>query len=281
MPKYQVYFDTVEGEKKYDVDIDDHERLEDVLGDVIQELQENGHMLGGVSTGDLKVVWGGKEGRELDLSQTLPEQQVRPNDVLRVLVETYDAGGASLRTERIEREWALLERLRDLNPEMLEVQGRTSSPADDQFRVRLMRSPGVERARDKDIRVRRTHVLRIVFPRFYPDVPTECFAEEPLFHPNIRPETMFICLWEETNPRENIIQAVARAQAMAAYRMVNMSGPHVMNPAAADWYTKYARPHGVVPLGWDELKVYEIRDGRVDWLEPGRSLASRSASRLR
>jgi len=281
MPQYQVYFDTVEGEKKYNVDIDETERLEDVLGDVIRELQENGHMLGGVSTGDLKVVWGGKEGRELDLARTLPEQQVMPNDVLRVLVETYEGGGLSIRAERIEREWTLLERLRELNPDTLEILGRTPSPPEDQFRVRIRRSPGIERARESDIRVRHSHVIRIVFPRFYPDVPTECYAEEPLFHPNVRPETMFVCLWEEANPRENIIQAIARAQAMAAYRMVNLSGPHVMNRAAADWYTNFARPRRLVPLSWEELRVFEIQDGRVNWLEPGRGLSSRSASRLR
>ena len=97
MPQYQVYFDTLEGEKRYDVDISEEESIEQVLRDVLVELSEKGHMMRGLSTGDLKVIWGGREGRELDLSRTLPEQGVRPNDVLRVLVEIYEGGGRTLR----------------------------------------------------------------------------------------------------------------------------------------------------------------------------------------
>lgn len=92
MPQYQIYFDTVEGEQKYTVDIGEEEILEDVIRDILGELGERGHMIRGHSTGNLKVVWGGSVGRELDLSRTLPEQGVLPNDVLRVLAESYEGG---------------------------------------------------------------------------------------------------------------------------------------------------------------------------------------------
>src|SRR5690242_12862866 len=105
MPRYQVYFDTTEGERKFNVDIDDSEVIENVLRDILGELAERGLVLRGMSTGDLRVIW---NGQELDLSRTLPEQQVMPNEVIRVLVESYTAGAGSVRLERIEQEWKLL-----------------------------------------------------------------------------------------------------------------------------------------------------------------------------
>ena len=83
MAQYQMYFDTLEGERNYKVDIGDDEIIEQVLRDILGDLSERGHVIKGLSTGDLKVVWGGLQGRELDLSRTLPEQGVKPNDVLR------------------------------------------------------------------------------------------------------------------------------------------------------------------------------------------------------
>jgi hypothetical protein len=279
MAQYQVYFDTLEGERKYNVDIGDDEPIEQVLRDILVELSERGHMMKGLATGDLKVVWGGLEGRELDLSRTLPEQGVRPNDVLRVLVEMYEGGGRSLRSDRIEREWKLTARLAQANVDRLEVLDRDSGPTEDAFRVRLHGSPGLETAVGEHLSTRDHHTLRLCFPRFYPDVPVECYVEEPLFHPNVRPETGFVCLWEEANPRDTAIQAIARAQAMAAYRMLNLGGPHQMNREAADWYVNVARPKALVPLTWDELRVYDVRDGQVVWLEPGRAFSSKPASR--
>jgi hypothetical protein len=68
---------------------------------------------------------------------------------------------------------------------------------------------------------------------------------------------------------------------MAAYRMVNLHSAHVMNRAAADWYRDVAVPRHQVPLTWKELQLYQIEDGRMLWLEPGRQLTSRAAARLR
>ncbi len=280
MAQYQVYFDTLEGERKYNVDIGDDEVIEQVLRDILGELSERGHMMKGLSTGDLKVVWGGLEGRELDLSRTLPEQGVRPNDVLRVLVEMYEGGARSLRADRIEREWRMLDRLARANVGTVEVLERTSSPLEEVFRVRLHNSPGLESASGTRLSRRDEHTVRLGFTRFYPEVPIECYVEEPLFHPNIRPETGFVCLWEEANPRDTAVQAIARAQAMAAFRMVNLGDAHRMNRPAADWYLAVGQPQGLVPLTWEELRVYEVADGQVVWLEPGRTLSSRSAARI-
>ena len=273
MPQYQIYFDTLEGERRYDVDISDEESLEQVLRDILGELSERGHMMRGLSTGDLKVIWGGREGRELDLSRTLPEQGVRPNEVLRVLVEIYEGGGRSLRADRVDKEWTMLGRLASANPDYIEVFDRTSSAVEEQFRIRLHRSPGIEAANGSRVTMREVHTLRLCFTRFYPDVPIDCYVQEPLFHPNVKAETGFVCLWEQANPRDTVIQAVARTQAIAAFRMVNTGGPHIMNREAGAWYESVGLPQQVVPLTWDELRVFEVHNGRIVWLEPGRQLA--------
>ncbi len=272
MPQYQVYFDTVEGEKKYNVDIGDDECLEEVLHDVLVELSERGHVMRGLSTGDLKVVWGGREGRELDLSRSLPEQGIQPNEVLRVLVEMYEGGAGSLRADRIEKEWQMLQRFSKLNPDKLEILERLSRPDEETFRIRLTNSPGVATFDSNQPILRDRHRFRLSYPRFYPEMPIECYVEEPLFHPNVKPETGFVCLWEKSRLEHGVIQAIARAHAMAAFRMVNLGEPHLMNIRAGEWYRNQALPEKLVPLSWDELKVFEIQNGRIAWLEPGRNL---------
>ena len=79
MPKYQMYFDTVQGETKYNVDIDEDEVLEAVLDEILFDLRERGDVLEG--NGEPQVIW---NGQALDFSSPLPTQGVRPNDVLRV-----------------------------------------------------------------------------------------------------------------------------------------------------------------------------------------------------
>lgn len=79
MPKYQIYFDTVQGEVKFNVDIDDEETLDMVLDEILFDLRERGQVLKG--DGEPQVVW---NGQALDFSARLPAQGVRANDVLRV-----------------------------------------------------------------------------------------------------------------------------------------------------------------------------------------------------
>jgi len=268
-----MYFDTLEGEKKYNVDVGDSEPIEEVLRDILVELSEKGHTMKGLSTGDLKVVWGGRQGRELDLSRTLPEQGVQPNEVLRVLVEMYEGGG-SLRDDRIQNEWRLLEQLARLNPGAVRAERHERSPGKDVFLVRLNESSGVESIdREGNPVIRHSHTLRFVFQRYYPDMPVEAYVDQPLFHPNIRPETGFVCLWESSSADYTIVQAVARARAMAAFRMVNLGTAHLMNRGAAQWYTQVGMPRQLVPLSWDELQVFEVRAGQLVWLEPARQMA--------
>lgn len=79
MPKYQVYFDTVSGETKYNVDIDEGETLDMVLEEILFDLRERGDVLKG--DGEPEVIW---NGTSLQFASPLPQQGVRANDVLRV-----------------------------------------------------------------------------------------------------------------------------------------------------------------------------------------------------
>jgi hypothetical protein len=74
-----MYFDTVNGETRYNVDIDDEETLADVLDEILYDLQDRGDVLQG--EGEPQVVW---SGNSLDFDSSLPGQGVRPNDVLRI-----------------------------------------------------------------------------------------------------------------------------------------------------------------------------------------------------
>ena len=79
MAKYQIYFETVNGETKYNVDIDENETLDQVLDEILFDLRERGDVLQG--DGNPQVVW---NGHTLDFGLPLPGQGVRPQDVLRV-----------------------------------------------------------------------------------------------------------------------------------------------------------------------------------------------------
>ena len=79
MPKYQMLFDTVRAEQKFNVDIDEHETLDTTLDEILFELRERGGYLKG--EGQPQVVWNGSS---LDFAVPLPEQGVRGNDILRV-----------------------------------------------------------------------------------------------------------------------------------------------------------------------------------------------------
>jgi hypothetical protein len=87
MPKYQIYFDTQDGEIHRTVTIDENEVLNDLLGDILAEFEErDGYVLRGwrEGLGNPTCRW---EGKELDVSMELPEQGVRPNDVIRVSIK--------------------------------------------------------------------------------------------------------------------------------------------------------------------------------------------------
>ncbi len=79
MPRYQMLFDTVRAEQKFNVDIDEHETLDTTLDEILFELRERGDYLKG--EGQPQVVWNGVS---LDFSRSLLDQGVQANDILRI-----------------------------------------------------------------------------------------------------------------------------------------------------------------------------------------------------
>jgi hypothetical protein len=81
MPKYQMYFDTLGGETRHYVDIDEEETLDGVLNEILQELRERQPKRVLKGDGKPQVRW---SGHLLDLNTPLPGQGIRPNEVLYV-----------------------------------------------------------------------------------------------------------------------------------------------------------------------------------------------------
>jgi hypothetical protein len=53
-----------------------------------------------------------------------------------------------------------------------------------------------------------------------------------------------------------------------------------MNQEASAWYQAVAFPQKLVPLTWEELRVFEVRNDQVVWIDPGRQLLSSPRVRL-
>jgi hypothetical protein len=81
MPVYSIVFDTIEGQLKYEVTVEDQELLSDVMGDLLADLEDQGHRLAGGSSSSIEVVWNGKP---LNGDIPLLQQGVQPRDTLLV-----------------------------------------------------------------------------------------------------------------------------------------------------------------------------------------------------
>ena len=140
----------------------------------------------------------------------------------------------SVYQRRLRAEWDLLNRLALLNPKRL-----TGLEADDvTFRATL----GVPRLSsgfsvavprwEKESLERPAHAFRVSYPVHFPAVPMELFLETPVFHPNIHPETGFVCLWERHRVSNTVEHAVHKLLAMLEGRLYNADAVHVMQPDA-------------------------------------------------
>jgi hypothetical protein len=70
--------------------------------------------------------------------------------------------------------------------------------------------------------------LRFEFPEYYPAVPLEARALPPVCHPNVHPESGFLCLWEGHHAGASLIEAVRQAARIVTWQLVNWQPVHVM-----------------------------------------------------
>jgi ubiquitin-protein ligase len=145
-----------------------------------------------------------------------------------------------VRVRRIQNEWKLLQELESRNRFTLQVLERDASPTAEFFRVRLYRTAGPIKAAG-GIELTESHQIEFGFPRFFPAVPIEATLQVPVFHPNVDPDSGFVCLWTRTCIGDTIVEAATRIQRIIAWDLVNFAPDHSMQADAVNWYQSEVR----------------------------------------
>ena len=134
---------------------------------------------------------------------------------------------------RLRSEWATLQELAHLNPGRL-----TGLLTEDMAFSFLLHGPSVPTADGTSVQDR--HAIRVEFPVHFPAAPMELYLRHPVQHPNIHPETGFVCLWEQHRVSYTIEHALHRTAAMLAGQLYNPDALHVMQPGAAAYFPRAA-----------------------------------------
>src|SRR5262249_34079848 len=135
--------------------------------------------------------------------------------------------------------------------------------------VQILGTPGIEKLTPDGPVLRNEHRFRFVFPRFYPEMAIACYCLDPLFHPNVSPETSFFCLWAKFSPLENnVVQAICRAQAATALRIVNIRKEHWLNTQAAQWYLERGGKPRETAFHYKQLVTFRVADNKIHWVDP-------------
>ena len=130
---------------------------------------------------------------------------------------------------RLRAEWGLLGRLAELNPGRLgEVRAEDLT-----VRLTLRGTPGLVLSRgEKDAMplIVHEHALRIDFPEYFPAAPMEVYLGRPAAHPNVHPDTGFVCVWDKHRVSNTVEHAVHKTVAILGWRLRNAEAIHVMQP---------------------------------------------------
>jgi ubiquitin-protein ligase len=127
-----------------------------------------------------------------------------------------------IRERRIRHEWEWLRRTAQANPAALAV---PDSPAG---AVLFPETPFYA----LDGTPRKGVAVRFMFPEYYPSVPLEAWLAEPVLHPNVHPETGFICLWDTRHEGTSLVEAVLQLQRVVTWHLFNYDADHLMQPDA-------------------------------------------------
>ena len=152
----------------------------------------------------------------------------------RRLPQTGSAGSSSQLGRRLSAEWETLVSLARINDPQIEG-GRLVdlSAGDLRLSLRLRGTPALalpgSNSGEGD-RVVEEHLLRVVFPVFFPAAPMEVYLETPMQHPNIHPETGFVCVWAHHRVSNTVEHALHKTVAMLGWRLSNAEPVHVMQP---------------------------------------------------
>lgn len=127
---------------------------------------------------------------------------------------------------RLYAEWALLQALAIANPTRL----RNPRWVDSTLAVTLCDTPALPLEAGPLLT---EHQVRINYPSFFPALPMELTLSVPVFHPNIHPETGFVCLWDRHRSTDTAEHALHKLVAILGWQLFNNNSVHVMQPAAA------------------------------------------------
>ena len=140
-----------------------------------------------------------------------------------------------LRARRIQEEHKLLGRLQARNPGVFQCGPVRATDEGDEIEASLSETSAIVNLEGDPAAIQTAHTFRLRFPRFFPGVPLEAWLERPVFHPNIDPETGFVCLWTRTSVGDTAVEAVRRLHKILSLEMYNAEADHLMQPAALAW----------------------------------------------
>ena len=129
---------------------------------------------------------------------------------------------------RLFAEWLLLQQLAAANAGRLTDLCRERAG----FRLRLHGPAALSIPKEQQSSRLSVHDLRFEFPVHFPAVPMEMYLRSPVFHPNVHPETGFVCLWDRHRVSNSVEHAMHKLVAMLAGALVNAETLHVMQPGA-------------------------------------------------
>jgi len=141
---------------------------------------------------------------------------------------------------RIEQEWQLLQALAERNREALQDCKHDIGADGSILRFKLLQTQALVEEGGQ-LRIEEQHRVNIHFPRFFPAVPLEASLLPPVFHPNVHPETGFVCLWSRFSSGDTVVEAVAQLQRVISWELWNQEPDHVMQPKALEWYKEPGR----------------------------------------
>src|ERR1051325_7426164 len=147
---------------------------------------------------------------------------------------------STLYQRRVEQEWRLLQLLAEANPSFIENQKQKKEVQGEIFTFMLRQTLGLlgppGNFQSVDV-----HAVSLHFPKFFPSTPIEASLTHPVFHPNVHPETGFVCLWNRFSPGATVMEAISQLQQVITWKLVNQETDHLMQPEALAWYKNPAR----------------------------------------
>jgi hypothetical protein len=94
-------------------------------------------------------------------------------------------------------------------------------------------------------------------------MPIEAYLTRPVFHPNVHPDTGFVCLWGRFSLHDTVVEALCQFQRVVTYSLFSESADHVMQPEALHWAEKERNAGKAIPFSFTPLaKPTEWQDER-------------------